>query len=140
MNKAKLIILLTFIASSLIAAEKVLDYLKASSNGSSVVVQWKSASEEGVEKYEIQRASEDKNFFKIGEKDAKGYPCEYKFVDENAYKKNEDGKTILNGKTFFYRIKIIRDDGTSELSDETSVIHNPSGIKRTWGMLKEMFR
>jgi len=41
---------------------------------------------------------------------------------------------------FIYRLKIVDTNGQASYSNEVSVSHNVSGVKRTWGSIKAMFR
>jgi hypothetical protein len=41
---------------------------------------------------------------------------------------------------YSYRIKVIAFDNSVSYSNIVSVSHSVSGIRRTWGMIKEMFR
>jgi hypothetical protein len=47
---------------------------------------------------------------------------------------------LMSQKTYSYRLKIIFSDNTYIYSDIALVKHKPSSIRRTWGMIKEMFR
>ena len=124
---------------SVIAGQNLLDYLKASSDGNNITVEWKSIDETNVDYYSIERAGSDQIFSEIDTKKAKGYPTTYKYIDQSAFKIDNDTKTLTKN-LFYYRIIIHKNDKSTLTSDITSVTHNMSSIHRTWGMLKEMFR
>jgi hypothetical protein len=70
---------------------------------------------------------------------AKGNATSYKYIDEDAYsRKNSDG--TLSQTIYSYRIKIISNDNSYIYSNTVNVTQEASIIRRTWGMIKEMFR
>jgi hypothetical protein len=50
-----------------------------------------------------------------------------------------DDASVAQGN-LSYRLRIVRDDQSAGYSNTVTVTHSVSGIKRTWGMIKEMFR
>ncbi|MBE2279223.1 MAG: hypothetical protein IAE91_02440 [Ignavibacteriaceae bacterium] len=62
----------------------------------------------------------------------RGSNSSYSFLDEGAYKSSD----VL----YIYRLKIIDKDNTQAYSKEISVNHAVSGVKKTWGSIKAMFR
>lgn len=93
-----------------------------------------------VSRYEIERACRNGNYAYIDEIDAKGYSYTYTYNDENALKPVEKNDALQSGTIYSYRLKILKKDNTSEYSNAINVSHSTSGVKRTWGMIKEMFR
>ena len=124
---------------TVIAGQNLLDYLRASSDGDNITVEWKSIDENKVDYYSIERSGSDQSFSEIDTKKAKGYPTTYKYIDQSAFKIDGGSKT-LSKSVFYYRIVIHKTDNSTLTSDIVSVTHNMSSIHRTWGMLKEMFR
>jgi hypothetical protein len=106
--------------------------LQASSDGIAVTVRWVSDDETNVAAYEIQRSVPNGTFQPIATITPKG-PSLYEFVDHSAFMK----ATTL----YQYRIQIIsiRGDNPSP-STPVSVSHSVSGVRRTWGSIKSMFR
>jgi len=121
------------------AVNEILESLKATSNGSNINIEWVSKDENNVKSYTVERAGTNMIYEEITTIDAKGYPTTYQYVDESAFKTTDKDKTISQTK-FYYRIVINNKDNTKTYSDYTTVTHKTSSIKRTWGMLKEMFR
>ena len=105
--------------------------LKASSDGNNVTVEWMSADESSVIRYEVERRSEGAGFGYIYTIQKKGSNQRYKYTDESAFK--------TTGTVYYYRIKIVSTNGV-EYSSEVNVPHNVNSVKRTWGSLKAMFR
>lgn len=138
-RKVIYIILLLAGTISVIAGQNLLDYLKASSDGDNITVEWKSIDENAVDYYSLERAGSDQSFSEISTKKAKGFASTYKYIDQTAFKINRDDKTITKN-VFYYRLVIHKIDHSTVTSDITSINHSMSSIHRTWGMLKEMFR
>jgi hypothetical protein len=63
----------------------------------------------------------------------KGSNSLYTYVDRSAYKDTES--------VYVYRLKILEaSSGPSSYSNEITVSHSVSSVKRTWGSIKAMFR
>lgn len=131
MKKALLLVLLALCASTLVAGA-FLDYFRGNSNGDSITLEWKTRTESNVRTYEVQRKTANGgDFVTIGSLDPKGSNSQYQFVDRGAYKNT--------GNVYIYRLRIV-DDGMTSFSNEISVSHNATSVKRTWGSIKAMFR
>jgi len=139
-TKIVAILLLALATTTLFAVDSVIESLVAKSDGKSVTVEWKSTMEQDVNSFTIERAGSDQIFESIETKQAKGYPSTYTYTDESAFKTGEGGEKTLSKNTYFYRIAINKKDGSKVYSTVANVTHNTSSIRRTWGMLKEMFR
>lgn len=136
--KIKTVILLFIISTaSLIAADNI--YFTATSSGNNVNIEWRLNDESNISSYQLERSSTGSNFISINSQAAKGSNFTYKYEDPDAFAK--DGNTDTQSKNIYtYRIKIIKKDNSYSYSDPKTVIHKVSGIRRTWGMIKEMFR
>lgn len=138
MKTIKSFVLLLAFTTLLFASDSIIDYLNATSNGARIKIEWKSTDESNVQKFVIERSSKNSNFTKINEIDPKGYSSNYYYYDESALKSKNDE---LQASTLYtYRIKIINKDQSYFYSNNINVSHTTSGVKRTWGMIKEMFR
>ncbi len=106
---------------------------KASSDGTNVILEWTTEDETSVARFEIERRSgTDGNFETIATVNTKGLSS-YQFVDYSVFKKSD---TIYQ-----YRLKIMFIDNSSPLYDgPIAVSHTVSGVRRTWGSIKAMFR
>ena len=138
MKSASFIGLLFITTISVLAVEATVDYFRAKSNGSAVFLEWRSASEGNIVNYEIERAGPDQIFRSISTVAAKGSNQTYTYTDEEAFGKGDDAS--VSSTYFTYRLKLISSDQSSSYSPTASVSHSVSSIKRTWGMIKEMFR
>lgn len=110
-----------------------LDYFHARSEGENVVLEWKTQEEKNLKDFVIERKNPEGTYVEIATVEAKGSNSYYKYTDESAYKAND--------LVFIYRLKIT-DKVTSNksYSNEVSVSPNISGVRRTWGSIKAMFR
>ena len=133
------ILVILFCSTLLFAGDNILDYFTARSDGKVITLEWKSTDETYISGFEIDRAGSSHIFSKISDMDAKGYSASYKYIDEDAFMKSGDNNTQSNN-IFYYQLKIIKKDNSALYSNEVNVTHNISGIRRTWGMIKEMFR
>lgn len=123
------------------ASVTVITSFRALSNGSCITVEWSTSNESNIKSFEIQRSSNSSPFKKIKTIDAVGKASDYKFVDEEAFMKGgEEDPKVQVDKIYSYRIKIIMSNGSEDYSDPISVVNQTNSIRRTWGMIKEMFR
>lgn len=132
MRLKNLIILVLFI--SIIAfAGTVFVESSAIPMDNKVTISWRTGSESGVDQFQIKRSTDDNVFVEIGVVNKKGDGSEYEYIDDNVIFKS--------GQTFFYKIRAIKSNG-SLVEESQSLIVNPniSGIYRTWGAIKAMFR
>ena len=133
MYKAKLLIIFISILVTAVYANIVFLEYTATPTTNKVTLTWLTMSEPKVSKFMIYRSSDDKTFNEIGSVSAKGAGVQYKYVDENVIFKGSE--------TFFYKVSAV--DSRDFIIEETeSLIVNPniSGIFRTWGAIKAMFR
>ena len=133
------IAIMVLASMSIIAAEISFDHMTAKSDGKVITVEWRPSIEKGVRSYELERSSTGDGFRSIANIEPKGAQTTYRFVDENALMKGGNNERIL-GKMYSYRIKVIAFDNSVSYSNIVSVSHSVTGIRRTWGMIKEMFR
>jgi hypothetical protein len=140
--KGKLVIFLVlFSIGVLFASDNTLEYLNVTSDGKNITIEWKSYDESSITRYEIERQQSSNPFKFISSQDAKGTGYIYRFIDENAYlKTGSDQIAALTSGSYNYRLKIVNKSGSYSYSDNKMVVHDVSGIRRTWGMIKEMFR
>ena len=109
-----------------------LEYSATPSNNS-VVIEWLTKSEDGVNKFAILRSTDDQNYVEIGFVVSKKQPQTYFYTDENVVFKDT--------QTFFYKLRAMRGDNSLIEETQSLIVHpNISGIYRTWGAIKAMFR
>ncbi|MFZ9760649.1 MAG: hypothetical protein ACO323_03125 [Candidatus Kapaibacteriota bacterium] len=139
MQFIKSIVIIFLATMSIIAAEVTFDQMTAKSDGKVITIEWRPSIEKGIRSYELERSSSGEGFRSIAIIEPKGAQSTYRYIDENALMKGGNNERIL-GKIYSYRIKVIAYDNSASYSNIVSVSHSVSGIRRTWGMIKEMFR
>lgn len=133
MNIQKLkyyLIFLIFISA--VYAGAYIDYFQARSEGEDVRLEWKTGEEINLQNFAIERKTPQSSFTEIAIVNPKGSNSFYSYLDKNAYKSAD----LL----FNYRLKIVDNNNVVSYSSEVTVSHNVSGVKRTWGSIKAMFR
>jgi hypothetical protein len=118
---------------SILFASTIFEEYSATPETNKVTIRWRTGSEADVVKFTILRSMDDQSFNEVSAVSAKGQSQEYTFIDDNVIFKSS--------QTFFYKIRAIRSDN-STIEETQSLIVNPniSGIYRTWGAIKAMFR
>ena len=123
------------------ASDSILKNFTAESGGDFVTLRWTTENESGIRQFEIERSSSDQVYKKIETKLASGKASSYSYIDEEAFMKQGSGNDELTSKNVYsYRLKLVYKDNNTTYSDEAYVMHKPSSFRRTWGMIKEMFR
>lgn len=135
-------IISVLVLSSLVAwaVQVTIQSFTARSTGTAILVEWKSASEPDVASYELERSGDDQVFRHVSTVTAKGSNQPYTYTDDEAFGKRDGNDGSVSRTYFTYRLKIVRSDKSFVYSNTIGVNHNVSGIKKTWGMIKEMFR
>lgn len=130
-----LLILLTAAVAAIPALADVITQgtLQATSDGVDVTLRWVTEDESGVVLFEVERRTGTEGaFMAIGQIDPKG-PSLYEFVDHSAFMKTTS--------IYQYRIKISFTNGRATYyTNPLTVSHTVSGVRRTWGSIKAMFR
>jgi hypothetical protein len=136
-TRAIALLLLLPLAITAVFAIVIKDRPKAHYDSGSVVVEWSTADESGVKKFDVLRAQVKGDapgeFRVVGSIDAVGRGSDYSFTDRDVFKDA--------GGVFVYKVRVIFRDGTfsdSQVSQSTPVLS--STAKRTWGSIKAMFR
>lgn len=131
MKKPKYSILFLFFICTVYAGA-YLEYFHARSEGTDVIIEWKTGEESNLQKFVIERKTPQSNYGEIATISPKGSNSNYSYIDKNAYKASE----LL----FNYRLKIVDNNNLASYSNEVTVSHNVSGVPRTWGSIKALFR
>ncbi|OGB65672.1 MAG: hypothetical protein A2Y94_04755 [Caldithrix sp. RBG_13_44_9] len=117
--------------TTLLWANAVIIEWKAEPEQSKIILQWKTSQEDEVVKFVVERSTDNSHFFDIGEVTARGPGFQYRF---------EDNKLGFTNSIFYYRLKIVNNDGSYHYTDTLPVIPNISSISRSWGSIKALFR
>jgi hypothetical protein len=128
------ILFLTFtLWSGYLLAGAILHSFTAKSTNGDIILQWSTGEEKDLARFEVQRkAGLQGEYTPLATITPKGSNSFYEYVDKSAYKSSD---TIYK-----YRLAIVNTDGSVAYSQELVVPHGVSGVKRTWGSIKAMFR
>ncbi len=130
--KGKIIILFLILFSTAFATAYIYDVTGRSESGD-VKIHWRTQQENNLDHFAIERKSGTQgSYVEIASIDPKGDNSVYDFVDRSAYKTND--------VYFIYQIKIVDKNKQASYSEEITVAPVISGVKRTWGSIKALFR
>ena len=121
-----------FSLTSAVLAGTFLEYFQGRSEGEDIRLEWKTREEVNLKNFKVERKTPQSEFVEIATIQPKGNNSYYTYLDQSAYK--------IQNILFTYRLKIVDNDGQVSYSNEVSVSHSISGVKRTWGSIKAMFR
>ena len=121
-----------FSLTSAVLAGTFLEYFQGRSEGEDIRLEWKTREEVNLKNFKVERKTPQSEFVEIATIQPKGNNSYYTYLDQSAYK--------IQNILFTYRVKIVDNDGQVSYSNEVSVSHSISGVKRTWGSIKAMFR
>ncbi|KPK87248.1 hypothetical protein AMJ80_12245 [bacterium SM23_31] len=96
-----------------------------------IMLKWKSNNETPVEKYIIERSLDNITFKTIGSEAPKNNNTDYQFIDSNIFK--------TASRTFYYRLKVQKKDGTFFYTNIVHLSPRISSAKQTWGSIKAIF-
>ncbi|MBI2419409.1 MAG: hypothetical protein HYV28_16220 [Ignavibacteriales bacterium] len=118
--------------ATLLFGSAFLDSFTARTEGDGIRIEWKTGDESNLNNFVIERKTINGSFFAVATVQPKGSNSSYSFVDQNIYKNTNS--------VFVYRLKIVDKDNSVSFSRELSVSHNISGLKKSWGSIKALFR
>ena len=125
-------IFIILLIATVVFAGTFLEYFHGRSEGEDVRLEWKTGEEVNLQNFKIERKTLQSSFVEIATIQPKGSNSYYSYLDQSAYKTTD--------MIFIYRLKIVDTNGQTSFSNEVTVSHNVSGVKRTWGSIKAMFR
>jgi hypothetical protein len=132
--KISIIASLLIITGILYAATE-LQFFTAKNESDSILLEWKTGTEDNLNRFEIERsASEPNNYMTVGTVTAIGNNSYYYFRD-NVSMNNSPATPI-----YYYRLKLIDNSGTHVYSQTITVTHVISSVRDTWGSIKAIFR
>lgn len=129
-------------ASAAYAFTDVIDRFTGETDGTTITLEWKSNTEAGLKSYAVERSDiNDNTYNELGTISPQGNFSIYKYRDTKVMGAVAEGMAAPNrpnAELFKYRLKFIFGDRTS-YSQPITVVRPSSGVRRTWGMIKEMF-
>lgn len=132
MKNSFTVIFIVLILFSTVLAGALLDYFHGQTEGEDVRLDWKTTTETNLANFVVERRTPDTQYMDLATVFPSGSNSVYTYLDQAAYK--------MTNPVFVYRLKIVDKDGSYAYSAEVSVSPNISGVKRTWGSIKAMFR
>ena len=101
-----------------------------------IILEWNTESETNVNHFEIQRSTDKINWMKVGTvKSNTGTSMSRQY-----YQFSENAIFKINSSSLNYRLVVIDNQNNREIYSVVASVSGSSGIKRTWGSLKAMFR
>jgi hypothetical protein len=127
--------LLVILLAGLVYAASELQYFTAKNESDSILLEWKTGSEENLARFEVERsASEPNNFVSVGSVTAIGSNSYYYFRD------NTTNMQTPMAPIYYYRLKLVDSGGNYIYSQTITVTHVISSVRDTWGSIKAIFR
>lgn len=126
----QILVVLSIFGTSLAGA--FLEYFHAKTEGENIKLEWKTADESNLKNFVIERKTQQSSYIDVTTIAAKGSNSFYLYIDESIFKSSS--------YVFTYRLRIVDQDQKISYSSEVSVSPSISGVKRTWGSIKAMFR
>jgi len=123
-------VLLIFAGMAL--APSVITEFTATSVDNYVLLAWTSGAETGVSVYQLERSLDGITFQTINSTSPTGSNSSYLYEDHGLYK--------VTSRTYFYRINVVMENGSSSYSPVAQLSLSFSGIQQTWGSIKSLFR
>lgn len=125
------VLLVLSIIGTALAWTEVFDFT-AKTEGENVRIEWKTGTESNLKNFVIERKTQQSSFVDLSTIAPNGSNSSYTYVDKSIYKTSD--------YVFTYRLRIIDNDQTISHSQSISISPSISGVKRTWGSIKAMFR
>jgi hypothetical protein len=126
-------ILFLLLLIGVIYAGTEIQYFTAKNESDAILLEWKTGIEDNLNRFEIERsASDPNNFVQIGTVHAIGNNSYYFFRDE----------MVMHppAPIYYYRLKLVDNNGAYTYSNTITVTHIISGVRSTWGSIKAIFR
>ena len=136
MSAKKILHVLTLnllLISTLIAYE-IVDFSAFPANNM-IEISWQVQDGANIQKFVLQRSVDEVSWNNVQEFSYTGDGTNYYYQDSQVMKDGEVLKT-----SYYYRLKIHLTDGSIETSQSIMARPKYSGIYRTWGSLKAIFR
>lgn len=116
------------------AVQGVFSFVKAMPHGDEIRIEWQTSTESGIQSFEIERKSDEvPEFRRLTRVDPKGSGSTYIYIDDGAFYRSN------SSKRFTYRVKAVGGQ-VQQYSPSISITHEVSSVRKSWGMIKELFR
>ncbi|HAX49496.1 MAG TPA: hypothetical protein PK605_01360 [Ignavibacteria bacterium] len=131
---ASIACLLIILVAGVVYAATELQYFTGKNESDTILLEWKTGSEDNLNRFEIERsASEPNNYMNIGSVTA---------IGSNSYYYFRDNSSMMNSSApvYYYRLKLVDNNGNYVYSQTITVTHVISSVRDTWGSIKAIFR
>ncbi|NOS84978.1 MAG: hypothetical protein HOP31_07545 [Ignavibacteria bacterium] len=126
--------LLIILVAGVVYAATELQYFTGKNESDSILLEWKTGTEDNLNRFEIERsASEPNNYVNIGSVTAIGSNSYYYYRDNTSVQNN-------SAPVYYYRLKLVDNNGNYVYSQTITVTHVISSVRDTWGSIKAIFR
>lgn len=125
-------LLLCLLPLALLADDGIIRDFTATNSGQQTLLEWSTDSPEQISLFHVQRSFDGRQYYTIADVSCRSGVNNYSYNDDDLFK----GEL----HTFYYRIEAVTSYRNSEFSEVVEVTVSFSGIKRTWGSIKAMFR
>ena len=106
---------------------------KATNAGADVILSWRTTDETNVREFQIERRSSDEPDYALIGTVGASKQSPYVFRDHSAFKK-------ITSYYYYRLVTVFLDNSKQTFNEEAQVDHTVSGVRRTWGSIKSMFR
>ena len=127
----KILIIVALIATAYAGAN--IQHFIANATGNNVDLEWQVLDESNIQYFVLQRKTSQTEFVTLPNKIYPNGSLQYKYIDQSIYKTNDEFLTYQIGTVYFNNPNI---DWQATATARVSI----SGIRRTWGSIKAMFR
>lgn len=118
--------------TGILYAATELQFFTAKNESDSILLEWKTGGEDNLNRFEIERsASEPNNFVTAGTVTA---------IGNNSYYYFRDDASMDSAPIYYYRLKLVDNNGNHVYSQTITVTHVISSVRDTWGSIKAIFR
>jgi hypothetical protein len=120
----------------LLYAGATINNFHARLENSMIILEWNTESEMNVSHFEIQRSTDKINWMKIGTVKSNTGTSNIR----QYYQFSENAIFKISTSSLNYRLVVVDNQNNREIYSVVASVSGSSGIKRTWGSLKAMFR
>jgi hypothetical protein len=120
----------------LLYAGATINNFHARLENSMIILEWNTESEMNVSHFEIQRSTDKINWMKIGTLKSNTGTSNIR----QYYQFSENAIFKISTSSLNYRLVVVDNQNNREIYSVVASVSGSSGIKRTWGSLKAMFR
>ena len=124
------IIILSFVGMAFAAT--IFSEVSAVPSTNRVTLHWVTKSESGVTNFVILRSNDDAVYISLAKTKSEGPGTHYEYIDQNVM--------FRDFSPLFYKVRAINSSGQA-IEESSMIVHpNISGIFKTWGAIKALFR